>query len=177
MPQPSPPSMRRGGNPSPTPSTMPARHSACSRPASTAWSPTRSTASRRASPCSTDDYQAETSAHRGPIAQDSREGPAGAGSLRQAGSAGQRGPPMRAAILSLFALVLRLPGRVLFTTLALALAAATTGAKENEPHIAIVTIEGAIGPASADHVSRAIARAERDGANLVVLQMDTPGGL
>lgn len=43
--------------------------------------------------------------------------------------------------------------------------------------VTVITIEGAIGPATAEHVRRGLAHAQRDGAQLVVLQMDTPGGL
>ncbi len=43
--------------------------------------------------------------------------------------------------------------------------------------VALVPLEGAIGPASASFVHRAIERAARDGTQLVILQIDTPGGL
>ncbi len=41
----------------------------------------------------------------------------------------------------------------------------------------IVPLTGAIGPATADFAGRALARAETEGAQLVVLRIDTPGGL
>lgn len=45
------------------------------------------------------------------------------------------------------------------------------------PPVVVVPLTEAIGPASADFVARALARAAEDGAQLVVLQIDTPGGL
>ncbi|MEH6567882.1 MAG: nodulation protein NfeD [Halioglobus sp.] len=41
----------------------------------------------------------------------------------------------------------------------------------------LIDIKGAIGPASADHMVRGLERAQESGAVLVILQIDTPGGL
>ncbi len=44
-------------------------------------------------------------------------------------------------------------------------------------HVNVITIDGSINPASSDHIMRVIEQSESDGAEAVLVLLDTPGGL
>jgi len=53
----------------------------------------------------------------------------------------------------------------------------TSVAARAAEQVSVITVQGAIGPATATYVTRAIAQAAADGAQCLVIQLDTPGGL
>ncbi len=53
----------------------------------------------------------------------------------------------------------------------------STAPASDKPTVDVITIDGAIQPISAQVITQAIARAERDKREALVIQLDTPGGL
>jgi membrane-bound serine protease (ClpP class) len=65
---------------------------------------------------------------------------------------------------------------VLFTVLLLAISVAS-GVRAQDRHVDVLTIKGTINPVLVDYVKRGIDNAEDNGAQALIIQLDTPGGL
>jgi len=68
---------------------------------------------------------------------------------------------------------------LLFTGMMLAglIGPAVAQVQAQAPHVLLLKVDGVINPVKERFISRALKQAEEDGATLVIIELDTPGGL
>ncbi|MFP6624556.1 MAG: nodulation protein NfeD, partial [Myxococcota bacterium] len=69
------------------------------------------------------------------------------------------------------------PARLRLALLVSALACAVAGSAFAAPRVNLLTIRGSINPASAAYIVEGVEQSERDGADALLIELDTPGGL
>src|SRR5438067_6842297 len=73
-------------------------------------------------------------------------------------------------------LSLLFPCAIVFVAVLLSLSLSTRSAEAASPHVDVMLLNGDISPASLRFLTRAIDTAEHDGAQALVVEIDTPGG-
>jgi len=69
--------------------------------------------------------------------------------------------------------------RIIFTLFAVSLlfCAFVLNVRAATPQVRVLTAKGTVNPVLADYIERGITEAEKDGASLCIINLDTPGGL
>jgi membrane-bound serine protease (ClpP class) len=73
--------------------------------------------------------------------------------------------------------VVKRAGRLFLAAVMLAALVPAVPARAAEPHVLVATLNGVINPITDNYISTAVDKAIADGSNVLIIQMDTPGGL